>query len=159
MWKVCPEAGGPVQFPGFHGEFLIVLKHVIWELHRLINMIDLDVAGELICPAYQELCSSVPMSVTGQCPGSCSFNGDCIDGKCHCFLSFHGNDCSKSEFTRLQRLLHSLWCSPCFLHSLQKPRSTLQNPTSFSLKIIVIHVSQRIFFMYSKQRVNFRILN
>ncbi|RWW22848.1 hypothetical protein GW17_00012929 [Ensete ventricosum] len=73
IWNVCPEAGGPVQFPGFH--------------------------GELMCPAYQELCSSVPMSVTGQCPGSCSFNGDCIDGKCYCFLSFHGNDCSKSEST------------------------------------------------------------
>lgn len=29
IWKVCPEAGGPVQFRGFHGEFLIVLKHVI----------------------------------------------------------------------------------------------------------------------------------
>ncbi|XP_018678800.2 uncharacterized protein LOC103986043 isoform X1 [Musa acuminata AAA Group] len=73
IWKVCPEAGGPVQFRGFH--------------------------GELICPAYQELCSSVPMSVTGQCPGSCSFNGDCIDGKCRCFLSFHGNDCSKRSCT------------------------------------------------------------
>ncbi|RWW50400.1 hypothetical protein BHE74_00043336 [Ensete ventricosum] len=96
IWNVCPEAGGPVQFPGFHGEFLIVLKHVICERS---NMIDFDIAGELMCPAYQELCSSVPMSVTGQCPGSCSFNGDCIDGKCYCFLSFHGNDCSKSEST------------------------------------------------------------
>ncbi|XP_024039919.1 uncharacterized protein LOC18041730 isoform X1 [Citrus clementina] len=70
IWKVCPEAGGPVQFPGFN--------------------------GELICPAYHELCSTGgPIAVFGQCPNSCTFNGDCVDGKCHCFLGFHGHDCSK----------------------------------------------------------------
>ncbi|KAF8377459.1 hypothetical protein HHK36_030837 [Tetracentron sinense] len=69
MWKLCPEAGGPVQFPGFN--------------------------GELLCPAYHELCSTAPMPVSGQCPSSCSFNGDCVDGKCFCFLGFHGRDCSK----------------------------------------------------------------
>ncbi|KAK1291665.1 hypothetical protein QJS10_CPB17g02590 [Acorus calamus] len=69
IWKVCPEAGGPVQFPGFN--------------------------GELICPAYHELCSTAPVPLNGQCPSSCTFNGDCIDGKCHCFLGFTGNDCSK----------------------------------------------------------------
>ncbi|XP_061968760.1 uncharacterized protein LOC133692091 isoform X2 [Populus nigra] len=69
IWKVCPEAGGPVQFPGFN--------------------------GELICPAYQELCSTGSVSVPGQCPSSCNFNGDCIDGRCHCFIGFHGLDCSK----------------------------------------------------------------
>ncbi|KAJ3672797.1 hypothetical protein LUZ60_006171 [Juncus effusus] len=70
LWKACPEAGGPIQFQGFN--------------------------GELICPAYHELCgSSTPAVVNGQCPLSCSFNGDCIDGKCHCFLGFHGRDCSK----------------------------------------------------------------
>lgn len=55
-------------------------------------------AGELICPAYHELCSTVPVSMNGQCPRSCSFNGDCIDGKCHCFLGFHGHDCRKRKF-------------------------------------------------------------
>ncbi|KAK1300595.1 hypothetical protein QJS10_CPB13g00108 [Acorus calamus] len=69
IWKVCPEAGGPVQFPSFN--------------------------GELICPAYHELCNTAPVPLNGQCPGSCTFNGDCVDGKCHCFLGFEGNDCSK----------------------------------------------------------------
>ncbi|KAI3965304.1 hypothetical protein MKW92_002813 [Papaver armeniacum] len=68
-WKVCPEAGGAIQFAGFN--------------------------GQLICPAYHELCSTVPVPVSGQCSSSCNFNGDCIDGKCHCFLGFHGHDCSK----------------------------------------------------------------
>ncbi|KAL0432450.1 UNVERIFIED_CONTAM: Leishmanolysin-like peptidase [Sesamum latifolium] len=66
-WKVCPEAGGPVKFPGFN--------------------------GELICPAYHELCNVDPLPVSGQCPNSCYFNGDCIDGRCHCFLGFEGHDC------------------------------------------------------------------
>lgn len=69
IWKVCPEAGRPVQFPGFN--------------------------GELICPAYHELCNTGSVSVPGQCPSSCNFNGDCVDGKCHCFLGFNGHDCSK----------------------------------------------------------------
>ncbi|KAL0924960.1 hypothetical protein M5K25_005821 [Dendrobium thyrsiflorum] len=68
VWKVCPEVGGPIQFPGFN--------------------------GELICPAYHELCSAIPVPVNGQCPASCSFNGDCINGKCFCFLGFYGHDCS-----------------------------------------------------------------
>ncbi|KAH7665038.1 Peptidase M8 leishmanolysin protein [Dioscorea alata] len=68
LWKACPEAGGPIQFPGFN--------------------------GELICPAYHELCSMAPVPLNGRCPGSCNFNGDCIDGKCHCFVGFHGHDCS-----------------------------------------------------------------
>ncbi|XP_019174894.1 PREDICTED: uncharacterized protein LOC109170300 isoform X3 [Ipomoea nil] len=69
VWKVCPLAGGPVIFPGFN--------------------------GELICPAYHELCHVKPVSVSDQCPSSCNSNGDCIDGKCHCFLGFEGRDCSK----------------------------------------------------------------
>ncbi|GLU04392.1 hypothetical protein SLE2022_215420 [Rubroshorea leprosula] len=69
IWKVCPQAGGPIQFPGFN--------------------------GELICPAYHELCSTGPLPVSGQCPNSCNLNGDCIEGNCHCFLGFHGRDCSK----------------------------------------------------------------
>ncbi|BFG17851.1 hypothetical protein CerSpe_041250 [Prunus speciosa] len=69
MWKVCPEAGGPLQFPGFN--------------------------GELLCPAYHELCSTSLVPATGQCPKSCNFNGDCVEGRCHCFLGFHGSDCSK----------------------------------------------------------------
>ncbi|KAL6995647.1 leishmanolysin, partial [Sarracenia purpurea var. burkii] len=69
VWKVCPDAGGPVQFPGFN--------------------------GELICPAYHELCGTYPAPVAKQCPNLCNFNGDCVDGRCHCFLGFHGHDCSK----------------------------------------------------------------
>ncbi|KAK8677615.1 hypothetical protein V6N13_143141 [Hibiscus sabdariffa] len=69
IWKACPKAGGPVQFPGFN--------------------------GELICPDYHELCSTVPVQVSGQCPNSCNFNGDCVSGKCHCFPGFHGHDCSR----------------------------------------------------------------
>ncbi|GAB2222570.1 hypothetical protein Droror1_Dr00016689 [Drosera rotundifolia] len=69
MWKACPEAGGPMQFSGFN--------------------------GELMCPAYHELCSTSSPAVSGQCPNSCSFNGDCMNGRCLCFLGFHGHDCSK----------------------------------------------------------------
>ncbi|KAF7829702.1 leishmanolysin-like peptidase [Senna tora] len=69
IWKVCPQAGGPIQFPGFN--------------------------GELICPAYHELCSTNPVVVAGQCPRSCNFNGDCVEGRCRCFLGFHGHDCSR----------------------------------------------------------------
>ncbi|XP_022951479.1 leishmanolysin-like [Cucurbita moschata] len=69
MWKLCPQAGGPVQFPGFN--------------------------GELVCPAYHELCSKDLVSVPGKCPNTCNFNGDCVNGKCFCFLGYHGHDCSK----------------------------------------------------------------
>lgn len=53
--------------------------------------------GELICPTYHELCDTGPIAVFGQCPNSCTFNGDCVDGMCHCFPGFHGHDCSKCE--------------------------------------------------------------
>ncbi|KAK1436554.1 hypothetical protein QVD17_02335 [Tagetes erecta] len=69
IWKVCPEAGGPIQFPGFN--------------------------GELICPAYHELCSMDPILTSGQCTNSCNYNGDCVGGICHCFIGFDGHDCSK----------------------------------------------------------------
>ncbi|MED6197393.1 hypothetical protein PIB30_056048 [Stylosanthes scabra] len=69
IWKVCPHAGGPIQFPGFN--------------------------GELICPAYNELCNTGPVDVSGQCSHSCNFNGDCVDGRCHCFIGFYGQDCGK----------------------------------------------------------------
>ncbi|KAF6149671.1 hypothetical protein GIB67_017404 [Kingdonia uniflora] len=69
VWKVCPEAGGSIKFPGFN--------------------------GDLICPSYHELCSTLPVPISVQCPSSCNFNGDCVDGKCKCFLGFHGPDCSK----------------------------------------------------------------
>lgn len=49
--------------------------------------------GELICPAYHELCSTSVASVLGQCPNSCNLNGDCVDGKCRCLLGYHGHDC------------------------------------------------------------------
>ncbi|KAL2894658.1 Leishmanolysin-like peptidase [Bienertia sinuspersici] len=69
MWKACPAAGGHIQFPGFN--------------------------GELVCPAYHELCSTSSAPISGQCPNSCNFNGDCVNGRCHCFLGFHGHDCNK----------------------------------------------------------------
>ncbi|CAH9100322.1 unnamed protein product [Cuscuta epithymum] len=69
IWKACPLAGGPVIFPGFN--------------------------GELICPAYHELCQVHTFPISDRCPASCNSNGDCIDGKCHCFLGFEGRDCSK----------------------------------------------------------------
>lgn len=53
--------------------------------------------GELVCPAYHELCSKDSVSVSGKCPNTCNFNGDCVDGKCFCFLGYHGHDCSKRE--------------------------------------------------------------
>ncbi|XP_047327274.1 leishmanolysin-like peptidase [Impatiens glandulifera] len=68
-WKVCPEAGGPIQFPGFN--------------------------GELICPGFNELCSTRLVPVSKQCPNYCNFNGDCVDGKCSCFVGFNGHDCGK----------------------------------------------------------------
>ncbi|KAH9604464.1 hypothetical protein KSS87_016379 [Heliosperma pusillum] len=69
VWKACPAGGGPILFSGFN--------------------------GELICPAYGELCSSSSLPISGHCPNSCNLNGDCVNGKCHCFLGFHGHDCSK----------------------------------------------------------------
>ncbi|KAJ1375731.1 Peptidase M8, leishmanolysin, partial [Sesbania bispinosa] len=75
IWKVCPHAGGPIQFPGFN--------------------------GELICPAYHELCHTDPVSVSGQCPNSCSCpsncngNGICLsNGICECKTGYTGIDCS-----------------------------------------------------------------
>ena len=53
--------------------------------------------GELICPAYHELCNTGMVVDSGRCPGACNFNGDCVDGRCHCFLGFHGHDCSRRE--------------------------------------------------------------
>ena len=53
--------------------------------------------GELLCPAYHELCSTHQASVSRQCANSCNLNGDCVDGRCHCFVGFHGHDCSKRK--------------------------------------------------------------
>lgn len=50
-----------------------------------------------MCPAYHELCGTSPVQSHGYCSGSCNFNGDCIEGKCSCFLGFRGDDCSKRE--------------------------------------------------------------
>ncbi|XP_078435512.1 metalloendopeptidase / zinc ion binding protein [Wolffia australiana] len=68
-WKTCPQTGGPIHFDGFN--------------------------GELTCPAYHELCNDLPTRLLGQCPSSCHFNGDCINGTCLCFLGFQGRDCSQ----------------------------------------------------------------
>ncbi|CAK8569593.1 unnamed protein product [Lathyrus sativus] len=69
MWRVCPQAGGSIQFAGFN--------------------------GALICPAYHELCNTDTVVDSRKCPNACNFNGDCVDGSCHCFLGFHGHDCSR----------------------------------------------------------------
>ncbi|XP_021718690.1 uncharacterized protein LOC110686392 [Chenopodium quinoa] len=69
IWKACPAAGGHIQFSGFN--------------------------GELVCPAYHELCSTSSLPISGQCPNSCNLNGDCVNGRCRCFLGFHGHDCNK----------------------------------------------------------------
>jgi hypothetical protein len=61
--------------------------------------------GELICPAYHELCNTDTVVDSGKCPSACNFNGDCVDGRCLCFLGFHGHDCSRREFS-YSTLLH-----------------------------------------------------
>ncbi|XP_024524216.1 uncharacterized protein LOC112344166 isoform X1 [Selaginella moellendorffii] len=66
FWKSCPREGGPIQFPNFN--------------------------GELICPAYSELCDEV-RSMPGECLNGCNLNGECIQGKCSCFLGYDGEDC------------------------------------------------------------------
>lgn len=101
VWKVCPEAGGPVQFPGFNGKDTdqstnSLLKKKL-NLYTPLNLLYFYILGELICPVYHELCSTSTVSVSGHCPKSCNFNGDCVDGICQCFLGFHGHDCSKSK--------------------------------------------------------------
>ncbi|KAH9325918.1 hypothetical protein KI387_006096, partial [Taxus chinensis] len=68
IWQACPESGGAILFTGFN--------------------------GELLCPAYNELCGDSSLDLHGRCPHSCNYNGECIDGKCHCFLGFIGSDCS-----------------------------------------------------------------
>lgn len=61
----------------------------------------LQTLGELICPAYHELCDVDPEPVSGQCPNACNFNGDCINGRCSCFLGFNGYDCSQRKLLNL----------------------------------------------------------
>ncbi|CAJ2675541.1 unnamed protein product [Trifolium pratense] len=74
LWRECPQAGGSIHFPGFN--------------------------GELICPAYHELCNTDTAVDSGKCPSACNFNGDCVDGRCHCFLGFYGHDCSRRSCPR-----------------------------------------------------------
>lgn len=31
------------------------------------------------------------------CPSNCFGNGDCVAGKCHCFLGFKGPDCGRGK--------------------------------------------------------------
>ena len=61
------------------------------------DLFDFLGVGELVCPAYHELCSKDLVSVPGKCPNTCNFNGDCVNGRCFCFLGYHGHDCSKRE--------------------------------------------------------------
>lgn len=69
VWKICPEKGGPIQFPGFN--------------------------GELICPVNQELCKELDFFMSGQCLNGCSLNGECVNGICNCFIGYSGEDCSE----------------------------------------------------------------
>lgn len=73
---------------------LLILNVGFFNFTDKLNILSV---GELVCPAYHELCSRNLLPVSGQCPKSCSFNGDCVDGRCRCFLGFHGSDCSKRE--------------------------------------------------------------
>jgi len=33
MWKVCPEAGGPIQFLGFNGNYTVLCTECLY--HRI----------------------------------------------------------------------------------------------------------------------------
>ncbi|KAJ7558534.1 hypothetical protein O6H91_04G044600 [Diphasiastrum complanatum] len=68
IWRTCPENGGAIHFPGFN--------------------------GELMCPSYHDLCDEFDPSLPGECLNQCSWNGECMEGKCKCFLGFNGDDCS-----------------------------------------------------------------
>lgn len=106
---MCPEAGGPIQYPGFNGTFTSHFSFANWGYHNdyfygflnFVILFLLQTLGELICPAYHELCDVDPEPVSGQCPNACNFNGDCINGRCNCFLGFDGYDCSKRKLLNL----------------------------------------------------------
>ncbi|KAG0610529.1 hypothetical protein M758_7G072700 [Ceratodon purpureus] len=76
VWKTCPREGGPIEFPGFN--------------------------GILDCPMYQELCDDTLLSRPGQCNQNCHGNGECIEGKCRCFLGFKGEDCNQRNCPETQ---------------------------------------------------------
>ena len=76
----------------------VVIKHVSTYFPNFDICKMFKTVGELLCPAYHELCSTHPTSLSRQCPNSCNLNGDCVDGRCHCFVGFHGHDCSKRKF-------------------------------------------------------------
>lgn len=44
---------------------------------------------------YHELCDDSLLSRPGQCNHNCHGNGECIEGKCRCFLGFETEDCSQ----------------------------------------------------------------
>lgn len=99
--------------------------------------------GELICPAYHELCSTDTVSMSGQCPNSCNFNGDCVNGKCHCFLGFHGHDCSKSE-------LHDpSWFYYLVMYKIKHDMSNLLRANSFKWTDFIFLV----FLLYNIQGI------
>jgi len=80
IWKSCPEYGGAITFLGFN--------------------------GELVCPAYHELCYGTPLALPGQCPCSCNLNGERIERKCHffSFFGFNGDGCSTMGMVLATRL-------------------------------------------------------
>lgn len=36
IWKVCPEAGGPVQFTGFNGNYAVYSQCIIYNISSLV---------------------------------------------------------------------------------------------------------------------------
>ena len=85
-------------FPSFWRSIICLYILQSQSLYLYFKSLTYETSGELICPAYHELCSIDPVPLPGQCPNSCNFNGDCVDGRCHCFLGFNGHDCSKRMF-------------------------------------------------------------
>lgn len=112
VWKTCPREGGRLKFPGFNGMHLYYtppLRFIQIEIFSTFSLdgkilisdsltTDFDMstctcAGHLECPMYHELCDDSPLSISGQCNQNCHGNGECIEGKCHCFFGFGGDDC------------------------------------------------------------------
>ncbi|KAK4599659.1 hypothetical protein RGQ29_009626 [Quercus rubra] len=112
--------------------------------------------GELICPAYHELCSTGPVVGSGHCPNSCTFNGDCVDGRepapaivmgmgkclfngvCKCENGYTGIDCSTAICDE-QCSLHGGVCDNgvCEFRCSDYAGYTCQNSSMLSSSLLV----------------------